>query len=181
MDPTQFKARIDQIFQDLERYSYYELLNLALGSTPDDIRAAFHRMAVSVHPDKFQQHPDADLRTKVYTIYKRMTEGYRVLMEPKDRRAYDAALAEGKLRLVRTERKVEGPKRTSDAIDNPRAKQFFTMAQDAERRGDFKNAKINYKFALDMAPDHPVISEHAEKLEAKMLEAKMKAEQEKGS
>ena len=39
MDPTQFKARIDQIFQDLERYSYYELLNLAAGSTPDDIRA----------------------------------------------------------------------------------------------------------------------------------------------
>lgn len=176
MDPAQFKARILQIHTDLERYSYYELLNLSPGASPDDIRAAFHRMAVTVHPDKFAQHPDAELRTMVYAIYKRMTEGYRVLMEAKDRRAYDAALAEGKLRLVRTERKVEGPRRTSDAIENPRAKQFFTMAQDAERRGDFKNAKINYKFALDMAPDHPVISEHAEK-----LEAKIKAAQEKGS
>ena len=30
------------------------------------------------------------------------------------------------------------------------------------RRGDKKGAKMNYKFALDMAPDHPVIIERLE-------------------
>jgi len=172
MDPAQFKARIDQIYGDLERYSYYELLNLDHQATPDEIRTAFHRMAVSVHPDKFQQHPDAALRDRVYAIYKRMTEGYRVLMEAKDRREYDEGLAQGTVRLVRTERKVSGLRRTSDAIDNPKARQFFSMAQDAERRGDLKNAKINYKFALDMAPDHPVIKEHAERLDDKLAQQK---------
>lgn len=178
MDPTQFKARIDQIHHDLERYSYYELLNLPATATPDEVRSAFHRMASLVHPDQFAQHPDPQLRQKVYAIYKRMTEGYRVLMEPKDRKAYDEGLADGIQRLTRTERKVSGPTRKADAIDNPKAKQFFTMAQDAERRGDLKNAKINYKFALDMAPEHPVIGQHLERVTAQ-LEAQRDSDKDK--
>jgi DnaJ-class molecular chaperone len=165
MDPEQFKARIEQIYGDLDRYSYYELLNLTPGAAPDQIRGAFHRMALSVHPDRFQSHEDLELRKKIYTIYKRMTEGYRVLMEPAERRSYDAGLEQGRMRLVRTQRKVSTFKREEDAIDHPKAKQFFRMAQDAERRGDLKNAKINYKFALDLAPDHPVIMEAKERLE----------------
>jgi curved DNA-binding protein CbpA len=97
-----FKARIEQIYADLDRYSYYELLNLTPDATPDQIRAAFHRMALSVHPDRYQQSVDQELRHKIYTIYKRMTEGYRVLMEPRDRRAYDEELPGGQMRLVRT-------------------------------------------------------------------------------
>lgn len=167
MDPEQFKARIDQIFNDLERYSYYELLNLPADATPDQIRTAFHRMAVSVHPDRYQQHEDQTLRRKIYAIYKRMTEGYRVLMEPKDRREYDEGISQGQMRLVRTGRKVTTFKRTEDAIDHPKAKQFFTLAQDAERRGDLKSARLNYKFALDLAPDHPAIIAAVQQLDDK--------------
>jgi DnaJ-class molecular chaperone len=177
MGSDQFKARIDQIYRDLERYSYYELLNLSPQATPDEIRAAFHRMALSVHPDRFQQHEDQELRKKIYTIYKRMTEGYRVLTEPKDRRAYNEGLDQGLVRLVRTKRKVASYKRTEDAIDHPKAKKFFEMAQDAERRGDIKNAKINYKFALDMAPDHPVITQAKQRLEQQEQEQEQEQEQ----
>ena len=165
MDPEQFNARIEQIYGDLDQYSYYELLNLTPQASPDQIRSAFHRMALSIHPDRHQQHEDQILRKKIYTIYKRMTEGYRVLMEPKDRRAYDADLQQGQMRLVRTQRKGAVLKRQEDAIDHPKAKQFFTLGLDAERRGDLKGAKLNYKFALDLAPDHPVIKAAMDKLE----------------
>lgn len=165
MDPEQFKARIEQIYGDLDRYSYYELLNLTPQASPDQIRSAFHRMALSVHPDRYQQTEDQALRTKIYAIYKRMTEGYRVLMEAKDRRQYDEGLRQGQMRLVRTQRKGASLKRTEDAISHPKAKQFFTLGQDAERRGDLKSAKLNYKFALDLAPDHPVIKAAMDKLE----------------
>ena len=158
MDSDHFKARIEQIFGDLDRYSYYELLNLSAEAAPDQIRAAFHRMALSVHPDRFQHHDDQELRAKIYAIYKRMTEAYRVLMDSAERRDYNKGLQQGQTRLVRTRRKTNAPKRKADAIRHPKARQFFNMGQDAERRGDLKNAKLNYKFALDMEPDHPEIA-----------------------
>lgn len=165
-----FKARIQQIFGDLDRYNYYELLNLAPGAPPDDIRTAFHGMASSLHPDKFAQNPDEELREQIYAIYKRITEGYRVLMDHEDRKEYTAGLAQGKVRLNRTERKVTGPKRVDADIKNPQAKKFFNMAKDAERRGDLKNAKVNFKFALDMEGEHEMIKSHMEQVEARLAE-----------
>lgn len=167
----QFKQRIQQIFVSLDDYSYYDLLNLKPGATPDDIRARFHRVAALLHPDKFAQNPDATLRKMVYAIYKRTTEGYRVLMDTGDRREYDQGLQQGRLRLVRTERKIAGPRRTEAAIEQPQARKFFNLAQDAERRGDLKNARINYKFALDMAPEHPTIMAAMDAVDAKLAES----------
>jgi DnaJ-class molecular chaperone len=167
MSADPFKARIDQIFADLNRYSYYELLNLTQQATPDEIRLAFHRMALSMHPDRFHAHPDPELRRKLYDIYKRITEGYKVLSDSQDRREYDQGLAQGQLRLVRVERKKSGPTRPAAAIDNPQARRFFDLAVAAERRNDLKTARLNYKFAADLAPDHPVIKESLERLDRK--------------
>ncbi len=165
MTTPQFKERIGQIFSALDQYTYYELLNLENDASPDDIRAAFHRMAQNVHPDQFQQHPDEGLKTQIYAIYKRMTEGYRVLMDPQDRKTYDAGLEEGKRRFIRTVRKVSGPKRIEDAVEHPGAKRFFILGLDAQRRGDLKTAKMNFQFALKVAEDHPAIKEQLAKVE----------------
>lgn len=166
MDDTQFKARIEQIFNDLDRYNYYELLNLPESSAVDEIRSAFHRMALSMHPDRYQGHPDASLREKLYTIYKRLTEGYKILMDSRDRKEYDVGLAQGQLRLNRVERRNQGPKPKAQSIDNPQARKFFNLAQQAEHKGDLKGAKLNYKFALGLVGEHPLIEEHIARVEA---------------
>ena len=77
------------------------------------------------------------------------------------------ALSRGERRLVNKDRKREGPKRVEQAIQNPQAKKFFTLALAAERRGDIKTAQLNYKFALDLEPDHPTILERKEAVDAK--------------
>jgi len=166
MDEAQFKSRIDQIFNDLDRYSYYELLNLTPGCTVDEIRSAFHRMALSMHPDRYQSHPDTSLHERLYAIYKRLTEGYKILMSTKDRREYDEGLAQGRLRLERVERRTLGPRPKAEAIENPQAKKFFTLGQQAEHQGDLKGAKLNYTFALNLIEDHPLIQEHLARVEA---------------
>lgn len=167
MDQSQLKARITQIYRDLDRYTYYELLKVTPQASPDEIRGAFHRMALSMHPDRYAQNPDAELRRLIYDIYKRVCEGYRVLMDHEQRAEYQQVLARGERRLVKKVRKREGPKRVEQAIKNPQAKKFFTMALAAERRGDLKTAKLNYKFALDLEPDHPTILERKEAVDAK--------------
>ena len=102
MVTPQRRERIAQIHRDLEQYSYYELLNIDANAAADDVRQAFHRMALGLHPDRYQAAADPALQQQVYAIYKRITEGYRVLMEPQLRREYDDALQLGQRRLVKT-------------------------------------------------------------------------------
>lgn len=154
---AQFKARVAQIFRDLDRYSYYELLNLSADAEQHEIRASFHRMALSMHPDRHAASADGELRGQLYAIYKRVSEGYRVLMDEERRARYDAALSEGEMRLVETERQRQGPEQPEDQVEHPQAKKFFVMGLNAERSGDLKTAQINYKFALDLVGQHEVI------------------------
>lgn len=165
MDPAQFKARIEQIHRDLDAYSYYELLNLQADAPFDEIRRAFHRMAMSMHPDRHRMNPDQELRDKLYAVYKRITEGYRVLSDDAARRDYDAGLARGERRFVKRERPRF--KRSEDALQNPNAKKFFRMAEGFERKGDLKNARINYKFALDMEGESEMLTAKLAELEQK--------------
>ncbi|MCC6751611.1 MAG: J domain-containing protein [Deltaproteobacteria bacterium] len=157
MDEEQLKARIGQIHADLEDYTYYELLNLDPAASPDDVQAAFHRMALSMHPDRYQTHADGELRRQIYAIYKRVAEAYRVLMDPESRKAYGEALGRGEKRLAQVERQRTGPKRAEDTIDHPQGRKYFLMGQEAERRGDKKTARLHYKFAKDLVGDHPTV------------------------
>lgn len=159
------KARIAQIHRDLEHYSYYQLLNLSEQAGPDEIRRAFHRMAANLHPDRYHSSSDEGLRKQVYAIYKRISEGYRVLMDDQQRRAYDAALAQGERRLLSTERPQAGPRSAETAIKNPKARKFYSLGRDAELRGDKKGARLNYRFALDVEGECPVIQERLDKLD----------------
>ena len=153
MDPAQFKARIDQIYADLERYSYYELLNLKPDATFDQIQQSFHRMALSMHPDRHATNPDKDLKRKLHFIYKRVAEGYRVLSNTESRREYEACLERGEMRLMRKEKKkIVNPEA---AIDNHQARKFFKLGLEAEDKGDLKTAVLNYKFVMDLVGEHP--------------------------
>jgi len=165
VDTAQFKARVDQIHRDLDRYNYYELLNLPAAAGYDDIRRAFHRMARTLHPDRYHKAADASMRDKVYVIYKRIAEGYRVLMDHEARREYDEGLSKGNKRLVKTDRPQKVLKQTGSDIEPPQARKFFILGKDAERRGDKKSARMNYKFAQDLAGDHPAIVERIKALE----------------
>lgn len=155
MDPAQFKARIDQIHADLDLYDYYELLNLKQDAPFDQIQEAFHRMALSMHPDRHHAASDQELKHKLHAIYKRVSEGYRVLMNPDTRREYQEGLERGERRMVRKERKLV--ERPENAITNPQAKKFYLMGKEAEDKGDLKTAIMHYKFAMDMEGDHPMI------------------------
>ena len=163
MDEAAYKRRIDQIYAHLDAYTYYELLKVTPADGPDQIRKSFHRLALSMHPDRFATHPDEDLRNKVYAIYKRMTEAYRVLMKPQSRRDYDENLGRGEKRLSQTAKRSGIV--TREVGLPPEARKFYRLAQGAERRGDIKTARINYKFAQDLAGDHPMIAEKLKALE----------------
>jgi curved DNA-binding protein CbpA len=143
----------------LDRLDYYTLLRVAEDAPADAIREAFHGFALRYHPDRFAAAPAAQ-RERAAQIYRRGAEGYRVLMNPASRRAYDEGLRRGELRMKpEQQRRRESPSPRSGrlTVRSPRARPFATKALQAFRKGDYKAAKLNLKMALQHEPDNALL------------------------
>lgn len=61
---------------------YYEVLGVAKGAAPDEIKRAFRQAAMKYHPDR-NKAPDAE------ALFKEASEAYEVLSDPAKRNRYD--------------------------------------------------------------------------------------------
>jgi curved DNA-binding protein CbpA len=161
-DLAELETVIDALYRGLDILAYHVFLGVDESCAGDDLRTAFHTRAADFHPDRFYADADAELRAKVYAVYKRITEAYRVLSDPETRRAYDEQRKEGAVRYVPRER-AAAARRPEESL-SPAAKRYWTMALDAERRGDLKGAKLNVQLALQLDPDSALLKEKMERL-----------------
>ena len=163
-DLTVVRLVTEELHSGLETLPYHVFLGVLEHTQGDELRTAFHARAQLLHPDQFYELDDAELRAKIYAVYKRVTEAYRVLSDPKERAQYEAQRKGGAVRIDRSTRTVSTLKRPEDAITNPQAKKYFLLAIEQERRGDRKGARLNLQLALQMDPANPVLKERLEKL-----------------
>jgi len=77
--------------------THYALLGLDQGASAEDVKRAFRREIARYHPDKVQ-HLGTEFQEIAATRAAELTEAYRILMDPGERAAYDAALASGPAR-----------------------------------------------------------------------------------
>ncbi len=143
---------VPQAQDPLEQLDYYSLLQVDQDATPDAVRRAFHEFAARYHPDKFLRagHEKANVE-RAAQIYRRGAEAYKVLTDPKRRRAYDAQLAQGKLRYDANEEPPPPAQPTGSwpiRVKNPMARPFATKAEQAFKAHDWGTAKVNLKMAL---------------------------------
>ncbi|RLM99612.1 hypothetical protein C2845_PM06G29460 [Panicum miliaceum] len=66
---------------------YYEVLGLSRDCSPTDIKLAFRRLALSLHPDK--QAPGADLAAAT-AAFQELQHAHSVLSDPQERAYYDS-------------------------------------------------------------------------------------------
>lgn len=148
----------DKVLNDhLDNVDYYALLGIPRDASPDAIRDAFHHFALRYHPD--QHVEDAAAKLRALRIFKRGSEGYRVLLDPVLRARYDSALKRGELRLTpEAERKTVAAETTVATVAErplpPDVQPFFDKAREAMTRGDLKNAKAFLLLAARKGP-HP--------------------------
>ncbi len=67
----------------MSKRDYYDVLGVARGATPDDLKKAYRALALQYHPDRNPDDPDAENR------FKEVSEAYAVLSDTDKRRAYD--------------------------------------------------------------------------------------------
>ena len=66
--------------------NFYEVLGLAVGAKPEDIKAAFHKLAKSSHPDINVDDSTAEER------FKEVNQAYEILSDTEKRATYDLGL-----------------------------------------------------------------------------------------
>jgi curved DNA-binding protein CbpA len=154
--PAGLLAFAEQVYPILDRYSYYQLLRVDPRADTQAIRASYYKIAAQLHPDRYNNLVDADTRDRLESIYARINEGYRVLMNGEKRAAYDAGLARGKMRET-----AERPLRKSleDALAHPEAKKFFKLGMVCLGNKDWKGAVMNFNFARSFEPNAAIIAD----------------------
>jgi curved DNA-binding protein CbpA len=155
--PTEIKALVG-ILDDLD---YYQLMHLRTDASPTEVRRAYQSTARAFHPDGHRLH-DADMRSAVETISKRVTEAYSVLRNPVRRRAYDRHLESGaghRIRIAQAGAAGERQETEKRQGMTPQGRQYFNMAAAEIDKGDFAAGVRNLQTALTFEPANAFFKE----------------------
>lgn len=159
----------------LEDLDYYTLLGLDDGDDLPTIKKAFREFARKYHPDIFAGKSSARVE-QATVIYRRGSEAYQVLTDPKMRAAYDEALDNGRLRLSgRAMDRALAPapeplkkKKNDVPIQTPQALAQYKEGIAAAHRGDWKAAWRYLKQAHESEPENEFIASRFFRVERKL-------------
>jgi curved DNA-binding protein CbpA len=165
-----------QLAESLDGMDYFQILGVRPDSKFDDIKAQYHALQRTYHPDTFYQSPDADLRRAVFLIAKRVAEAYVILRDPERRSKYakDVAGAERSKKLRFTdETAAEVRKEKEQELGKTaQGRQLVQKAAAAAKRGDLAGAERDLKTALLFERDNAAIKARLEEVRAQMKSGK---------
>ncbi|HTU58811.1 MAG TPA: J domain-containing protein, partial [Polyangiales bacterium] len=87
------KRRVLVAFYGLEGKNYYQLLGLDQDADKKAVRSAYFELSRLFHPDSMFGKNLGTFKTKMETVFKRLTEAYEVLGRSQRRKEYDEYLA----------------------------------------------------------------------------------------
>jgi curved DNA-binding protein CbpA len=86
------QARIDLLYDSLEKATYYELLQVSKDAPAKAVKRAYYKLSREFHPDRFFRRELSTYKPKLEQVFAKVNEAYRVLSEPESREDYDASI-----------------------------------------------------------------------------------------
>jgi DNA-binding response OmpR family regulator len=160
---TAFEERISRVYRNLDRLDLYQVLEITPYASPAQVKDAYYARSLEFHPDRFAQLEDREVREKIYQIYKRVSEAFRVLSNAERRSQYDHEIT-GSRRL----RDVTVERQKLQLGTTLAAKRYLAEALKAERAGDLEGAKSFLLLAHEAAPMNPDIRRKLDEVLARL-------------
>jgi curved DNA-binding protein CbpA len=143
----QWLARIQRAFEALEKADYYAVLGVKPDAGGQDIRQAYYTRARQLHPDRLIGAPEPG-KTQASTIYKRVSEAYQTLSDPRLRELYDETLQKGETRLTISSRLTLKPRQEDWFLRTEGGRKHYRAAREALEAGNVPMAKLNAQIAI---------------------------------
>ena len=160
----------------------YEILGVPRGANERDVKAAYHRLARQLHPDKAEDGKDVSRLEKEFVA---VSTAYNTLKDPEKRKAYDEHLARtDKARADAGGSAAPSSPPPSSAVDNDTGKmtaaaigkskasvgrRAYLMGLKSLQDGDYTRAAEYFKMAIKNNPD---TAEYHAKLALTLLRGK---------
>lgn len=160
--------RVRTMHRLLDEVDYYQLLGLERSASPDALRRAYFDLSLEFHPDRFFLLRSGDLKEKIYDIYRRIAEAYRVLSDERRRRAYDEARSLSSAKRAAPELRGDSaapqvdteaavPVALGAVAETDAGARFVDLANAAYERGDLNAARLHLVFAEAHEADNPTV------------------------
>jgi CheY-like chemotaxis protein len=158
-----FAKKVAQIHEKLDSVDYYKLLQVSRNGTANAIKEAYFSCSMEFHPDRFMRLENLELKAQIYDIFKRMSEAFKVLINPESRARYDDNLSGSpnaeNLRLSEptSGRSTGTPKDPTADAASAAGKKYLHYAILAQSEGKYRSARMYLSMALQYEPDNEAL------------------------
>ncbi|SAM01440.1 hypothetical protein [Absidia glauca] len=120
---------------DDSNVDYYELLGIQITATDGEIKKAYRKKALAVHPDK-NPSPDAAL------LFHKLNQAQEILMDAQRRAAYDN-IYRGRLERKKKQQEMDGKRR--------RAQEELEERENKAKKANMERSQVEAQHAAELA------------------------------
>ncbi len=97
------RSAIEKMADTVQKGTFYQILSVPFNIKPEQVKIKFFELSKIYHPDRYFKKNIGNYKDKLNTIFKKLSEAYEVLYDPKKKKWYDAALTNSKSKLSHTQ------------------------------------------------------------------------------
>lgn len=161
-------AETKSFAKDIDQLDYYQILECPQDARFSEIKARYHHLQKTYHPDTFYQSPDTDLKEAVFRIAKRVAEAYVILRDPirRDKYTRDINGQERPQKLRYTDESEQEIKQEAVVAvgRTTQGRRLVEKAMASIESGDLSGAERDLKTALLFEKDNESIKKRLEQV-----------------
>ncbi len=159
-----FIHKINELYEDIDRLTYYDILEVQRDASIHDIKKAYLQMVKHYHPDKYHSVPDNTLKEKLAKVSPFLNKAYDTLSNEAKRAEYD------KTRF----RMAQGRTLDNDSI---KPENQFRIGLDEFKKGNFQGSAELFSRAARLNPEKATYWGHLSLALSKIPRRKKEAEE----